>query len=104
MSQRHRSDGVAPLPRQELRAHAHAERHRIHSELHLLSTAVGHVVEVDEADEPGVGFKPAHHHDADRARAKVRGDGKGRHWKRKEWKRRTAQRRARAVALRYAGS
>ena len=54
---------------------------------------------VDEADEPGIGFKPAHHHDADRARAKSRGDGKGRHWKRKEWKRRTAQRRARAIAF-----
>jgi hypothetical protein len=104
MSQRHRSDVVAPLPRQELRAHAHAERHRIHSELHLLSTAVGTVVEIDEADEPGVGFKPVHHHDADRARAKVRGEGKTRHWKRKEWKRRTALRRARAVALRAVGT
>jgi hypothetical protein len=91
------------LPRQELRAHAHAERHRIHSELQLLSHAVGAVVEVDEADEPGVAWKPMHHHDAGRARDRVRSRAKSRHWKRKEWKRRTAQRRARALAFRLAG-
>jgi hypothetical protein len=92
------------LPKQELRAHAHAERHRIHAELHLLSNAVGSVVEVDDADEPGVAWKPLHHHDADRARAKLDGSAKARHWKRKAWKRRTLQRRAKAVAFRLAGS
>lgn len=104
MSQRHRSESAALLPRQELRAHAHAERHRIHAELHLLSNAVGSVVEIDDADEPGVAWKPLHHHDAERARAKAGGTTKVRHWKRKDWKRRTLQRRAKAMAFRLAGS
>lgn len=103
MSQRHRSESAVILPKQELRAHAHAERHRIHSELHLLSNAVGTVCDVDEADEPGVEWKPMHHHDSERARAKVRSGGGMRHWKRKAWKRRTAQRRARAMAFRLVG-
>lgn len=103
MSQRHRSETAVLLPKQELRAHAHAERHRIHTELHLLSNALGAVVEVDDADEPGVEWKPLHHHDADRARAQVSRSGKVRHWKRKEWKRRTAARRAKAVALNLSG-
>ena len=103
MSQRHRSDSAAILPKQEIRAHAHAERHRIHAELHLLSNALGSSVEIDDADEPGVGWKPLHHHDADRARAQVTQQGRLRHWKRKEWKRRTAARRARAVALNMSG-
>lgn len=104
MSQRHRSESAALLPKQELRAHAHAERHRIHSELHLLSNAVGTSVEVDDADEPGVEWKPVHHHDANRARAKLDGAANTRHWKRKAWKRRTLQRRAKAMAFRLAGS
>ena len=104
MSQRHRSESAVVLPRQELRAHAHAERHRIHTELHLLSNAVGITVEVDDADEPSVGWKPVHHHDADRARAKLDGAAKARHWKRKAWKRRTIVRKAKAVALRMVGS
>ncbi len=33
MSQRHRDTDVPTLPRQERRAHAHSERHRIHVEL-----------------------------------------------------------------------
>jgi hypothetical protein len=72
--------------------------------LHLLSNAVGTSVEVDDADEPGVEWKPVHHHDADRARAKLDGASKTRHWKRKAWKRRTLQRRAKAIAFRLAGS
>ena len=104
MSQRHRSESAVMLPKQELRAHAHAERHRIHSELHLLSNALSSDVEVDDADEPGVAWKPLHHHDADRARAKLDSAGKTRHWKRKAWKRRTVARQARARALRLAGS
>jgi hypothetical protein len=92
------------LPSQELRAHAHAERHRIRAELHLLSAAVGSSVDIDDADEPGVGWKPLHHHDAQRAIAKVSGQAKRRHWKRKEWKRRSAARRAKALALRSVGA
>ena len=104
MSQRHRSETAAILPKQELRAHAHAERHRIHTELHLLSNALGTSVDIDDADEPGVEWKPLHHHDADRARAKLSSPSKFRHWKRKEWKRRTLERRAKAAAFRLAGS
>ena len=36
MSKRHRNEEIAPVPRAELRAHAHNERHRVHSELHLV--------------------------------------------------------------------
>lgn len=103
MSQRHRSETAAILPKQELRAHAHAERHRIHTELHLLSNALGTTVEIDEADEPGVEWKPLHHHDSDKARARSAGSSRLRHWKRKEWKRRTAARRAKAIALNLSG-
>lgn len=104
MSQRHRSESAAVLPRQELRAHAHAERHRIHSELHLLSNALASSVEIDDADEPAIGWKPLHHHDAERARKKLNRSAKARHWKRKAWKRRTLQRRAKARAFLLVGS
>ena len=33
MSQRHRSQEAVPPPKMDVRAHAHNERHRIHSEL-----------------------------------------------------------------------
>ena len=104
MSQRHRSESAALLPKQELRAHAHAERHRIHSELHLLSNALGSDIEVDDADEPAIGWKPQHHHDAEQARKRINGSARARHWKRKAWKRRTLQRKAKARAFLLAGS
>ena len=43
MSQRHRTEAAALPPREELRAHARSERHRINSELHTLSTVVGSI-------------------------------------------------------------
>ena len=102
MSQRHRSESVVLLPKEELRAHARSERHRVNNELHTLSAALGGAIEPDDAVEPGVGWKPVHHRDADRAKAKARATGPARHWKLKSWKRRTALRRQKAVALRYA--
>ena len=42
MSKRHRSQEAVPLPRAEQRAHAHGERHRVHSELHELAELVSH--------------------------------------------------------------
>lgn len=62
---------MAPLPRAELRAHAHNERHRIHSELHLVVDAVQHGVEPLDVTEPGPEWKPVHHHDAEVAIEKV---------------------------------
>lgn len=100
MSQRHRADTAALPPKEELRAHARSERHRINSELHSLSTAVGRAIEPDDADEPGVGWKPVHHRDAERARAKAVKAKRPRHWKVKAWKRRTTLRRAKAARLR----
>ena len=50
MSQRHRSQDVAPPPKMDLRAHAHNERHRINSELHSLAT------QVSAGYEPGLNF------------------------------------------------
>jgi hypothetical protein len=83
-----------------VRAQARNERHRVHSQLHavegLLTSA-----EPDEIEEPGVGWKPIHHHDAERAKAKLAGTKrKRRHWKMKEWKRRTQLRRRRVLAER----
>jgi hypothetical protein len=100
MSRRHRSESVG-LPPEELRAHARSERHRIHSELHLLSSAVGVTIERDDADEPGPAWKPVHHHDAERGRAGSQRSDQFRHWKQKAWKRRTLVRRRKAEAVRY---
>jgi hypothetical protein len=102
MSQRHRSDsGVLP-PKEELRAHARSERHRVNGALHVLSSSVGRCVEPDDVDEPGVAWKPVHHRDAVRAKAKASRPVRVRHWKLKAWKRRSALRRQRAAQLRLA--
>ncbi len=83
------------MPRAELRAHAHNERHRVHSELHLVEEAVRHGLEPDDVEEPGPEWKPLHHHDAERGREKNRRKPI-KHWKTKDWKRRKANRRRRA--------
>ena len=102
MSQRHRNQEMAPLPRAELRAHAHNERHRIHSELHLVVDAVQHGVDPLDATEPGPEWKPVHHHDAEVAIEKSHRHA-FKHWKTKEWKRRKTLRRNRAVAWKALG-
>jgi hypothetical protein len=82
------------------RAHARGERHRIHAQLHAVEGLLT-AVEADEIEEPGVAWKPIHHHDAERAKAKLAGTKRNRrHWKLKEWKRRTQLRRRRALAER----
>jgi hypothetical protein len=102
MSNRHRNLEAVPTSRAELRAHARGERHRISTELHSVATAVASGgLEPDDADEPGAAWKPEHHHDADRAKAKLASSRRRlRHWKLKSWKRRTAERHAKAQALR----
>jgi hypothetical protein len=95
MSKRHRTDEAVPLPRAELRAHAHAERHRVRGELHEMAGLVSHGVEPDDVTDPGAAWKPVHHHDAERAIRKSDGRRRLRHWKRKDWKRRTVVRRLR---------
>ncbi len=102
MSQRHRSQDVAPAPKMDLRAHAHNERHRINSELHAVTTQVSSGLEPEDVHEPGRAWVPQHHHDADLARARSEREVP-RHWKMKMWKRRTAQRQAKAEAFRLAG-
>jgi hypothetical protein len=101
MSQRHRSQESAPPPKMDLRAHAHNERHRIHSELHAVAGNVSAGLEPEDVHEPGRAWVPSHHHDPDRARQN-RG-GNVRHWKLKMWKRRSSVRRAKAQAFRLAG-
>jgi hypothetical protein len=96
MSQRHRNQDLAPVPRADVRAHAHNERHRIHSELHLAEEAMRHGLEPLDLEEPGPAWKPVHHRDATQAE-KGRGASL-KHWKTKDWKRRTAVRRERAAA------
>ena len=64
MSQRHRSQEAVPPPKMDSRAHAHNERHRIHSELDAVAAQVSAGYEPDEVHEPGRAWVPAHHHDA----------------------------------------
>lgn len=97
MSKRHRNQDLAPAPRADLRAHAHNERHRIHSVLHLAEEAMRHGVEPLDIDEPGPEWKPVHHHDS-HGRPSIGRHGEKKHWKTKAWKRRNATRRARALA------
>ena len=101
MSQRHRSQEAVPPPKMDSRAHAHNERHRIHSELDAVAAQVSAGVDPDEVHEPGRAWVPAHHHDAEKARAGA-GNTNKRHWKLKMWKRRTKVRQAKAQAFRVA--
>jgi hypothetical protein len=98
MSQRHRSLEAVPPPKMDLRAHAHNERHRIHSELHAVATQVRAGLEPDEVHEPGRAWVPEHHHHEHHGATS--GPKRLRHWKMKSWKRRSAARRARARAYR----
>lgn len=100
MSKRHRGEDEVPLPRAELRAHAHNERHRIKGELQEIAASVRNGLEPDDAIEPGAAWKPAHHHDAERAMKKSLGTRRLRHWKVKEWKRRTTLRQQKIAAYR----
>lgn len=102
MSQRHRNDDLAPVPRADLRAHAHNERHRVHSELHLVEEAVRNGLDPDDVEEPGTEWKSVHHHDAGRGIEKSRRKVL-RHWKTKDWKRRSTNRRRRARELARGG-
>jgi hypothetical protein len=99
MSTRHRSQELAPQARVELRAHAKSERQRINSELHAVASLVSGGLEPDDTSEPGAAWKPTHHHDAERAKAKSL-KPRIRHWKMKAWKRRTAERQAKNALVR----
>ena len=96
MSQRHRSQDSAPMPKMDMRAHAHNERHRINSELQSVAAQVSAGTEPDEVHEPGRSWVPDHHHKPIKGSA-----GKSlRHWKVKAWKRRSTVRKAKAQAFR----
>lgn len=104
MSQRHRTTEVPLPPKQEVRAHAHGERHRIHVELNQVANQVSAGLDPDDVHEPGAAWKPMHHHDAEVAKTKIAKRKRSRrHWKTKMWKRRTNMRRERAEAFRLAG-
>lgn len=105
MSQRHRDQEAVPPPKMDLRAHAHNERHRIHSELHAVALKVSAGYEPDEVHEPGRAWVPAHHHDPEKAKKETKKSkgAKLRHWKVKDWKRRSVRRKAKAQATRLAG-
>ena len=101
MSQRHRTTEAAPPPpKADLRAKAHNERHRIHSELQAVANEVSAGAPPEDVHEPGRAWVPQHHRDAERVRSE---DGPKRHWKLKMWKRRSAKRREKAAAFRLAG-
>jgi len=101
MSQRHRGVEAVPPHKMDFRAHAHNERHRIHSELDAVAAQVSAGVEPDAVHEPGRAWVPTHHHDPERAKADA-GNNTKRHWKMKMWKRRTSVRKARNQAFRVA--
>ena len=105
MSQRHRTTEVQLPPKQELRAHAHGERHRIHVELSQVAQGVSSGVDPEDLHEPGAAWKPIHHHDSEVAKEKLAKQRRRnrRHWKTKMWKRRTKVRQERAEAFRLAG-
>jgi len=104
MSQRHRTADVPLPPKEELRAHAHSERHRIHVELSNVANQVSAGLDPADVHEPGAAWKPLHHRDPDLAKEKVASASRGkRHWKLKMWKRRSAARQAKAEAFRLAG-
>lgn len=103
MSQRHRDSDVPPPPKQELRAQAHSERHRIHVELQSVAQEVSSGLQPEDVHEPGAAWKPEHHHDAEVAKSKVAKRSRGkRHWKTKMWKRRTQMRRQKAREIEMA--
>ena len=105
MSQRHRTENEVQLPpKQERRAQAHSERHRIHVELNQVAQEVSAGHEPEDLHEPGTAWKPAHHHDAEVAKKKLAKQARTRrHWKTKMWKRRSKMRQERAEAFRLAG-
>jgi len=100
MSQRHRDTETPMLPKQERRAHAHSERHRIHVELQSVAQGVSAGVAPEDLHEPGSAWKPTSHHDAEVAKSKLAKRNRAkRHWKTKMWKRRTQLREAKVEML-----
>lgn len=103
MSQRNRDLEVPMQVKQEVRAHAHSERHRIHVELRNAAKEISGGTDPADVHEPGEAWKPMHHHDSEVAKNKLaKRSAAKRHWKTKMWKRRTAVRRERAAAIRQA--
>jgi hypothetical protein len=99
MSKRHRAGDQPELPpRQEQRAHARSERHRVNTELADVAEQVSSGVEPDDVVEPGVGWRPERHRDPAKVKGQPTTKRRRRHWKLKMWKRRSAARRAKAVA------
>ena len=103
MSKRNRDHDIPMQVKQEVRAHAHSERHRIHVELRSAVKDISGGIDPADVHEPGAAWKPMHHHDADVAKSKTakRSETK-RHWKTKMWKRRTQLRLDRTAALQAA--
>ena len=101
MGQRRRTAEVPVPGKEELRAQAHSERHRIHVELQDVAQQVSAGLDPADVHEPGAAWKPVHHKDPEVAKEKVAKSTKTkRHWKLKMWKRRTANRQAKAEAAR----
>ena len=103
MSQRHRTSDAPPPPKQELRAQAHSERHRIHVQLQSVAQDVSAGLEPEDVHEPGAAWRPTHHRDSEVAKTKIAKRSRSkRHWKTKAWKRRTTVRRRKAREIQMA--
>jgi hypothetical protein len=91
----------AKSTKEELRAQAHSERHRIHVQLQDVAHQVSGGLDPEDVHEPGAAWKPEHRHDGEVAKAlETKRSRPLRHWKTKMWKRRTARRQAKAEAMR----
>lgn len=103
MSQRHRStEAMVPL-KQQVRAYAHSERHRIHVELQNVAYDVSAGLEPEDVHEPGEAWRPIGHRDSEVAKNKLANRNRmQRHWKTKMWKRRTQLRLDRANQIKLA--
>ena len=94
----------AKSTKEELRAQAHSERHRIHVQLQDVAHQVSGGRDPEDVHEPGAAWKPEHRHDGEVAKAlETKRSRPLRHWKTKMWKRRSARRQAKAEAMRLAG-
>lgn len=93
MGKRTKGDSLPP-ERRSVRAHAHYERQRIHTELARATDALNAGLEAEDVDDPANEWHPPRHREHRRSRPKR----EVRHWKAKFWKRRSSARQRRNVA------
>lgn len=89
-------DLTLPLPKEEIRARAHSERRRIHTELAAIANDANGGLDADLLDDPGVEWRPEHQV----RNHTLKQHPEPRHWRSKSWKRRSRRRQQRTQAWR----